>query len=272
MLKQVTIKHFDSFTNRRRPATWKSIRYRALTYLRDEEWKNLRRILAPTFTSNKLKKMFELMKRCTRNLEKSIEYQGNQEIDLKKLFSVFTVDVISTCCFSMDLKDYRNPESELLKSARKFFNVSRFKMAFSMIIPKNILAATGFDINDTTSIDFFERFAQEIINKRRQLNTQKTLQNKKQDDFLQTLIDAAAEFNGRNKTSLADTERTTDEAEVDSTRSKQQDVVDPMKTTSSASSSSRGDQRSEKTRNAMADSEQVSVERLMPARQQVTRV
>lgn len=196
-IKQVTIKHFDLFTNRRRPATWKSIRYRALTYMRDDEWKNLRKILAPTFTSNKLKKMYELMKRCTKNLSNSIEYQGNQEIDLKKLFSVFTVDVISTCCFSMDLKDYRHPDSEILTSARKFFNVSRLKMAFYMAIPKQLLAISGFDINDTTSIDFFARFATEIINKRRKLSAQKTTQYKKQDDFLQILIDAAAEFNDR---------------------------------------------------------------------------
>jgi cytochrome P450 len=207
VLKQITIKHFDSFTNRRRPATWKAIRYRALTYMRDDEWKNLRKILAPTFTSNKLKKMFELMKRCTKNLEMSINYQRDSEIDLKKLFSVFTVDVISTCCFSMDLKDYRHPDSEILISARKFFNVSRLKMAFAMAIPKQLLAWSGFDINDTTSIEFFARFAQEIINKRRQLSSQQKLQYKKQDDFLQTLIDAAAEFNERKPATMTTNER-----------------------------------------------------------------
>lgn len=208
-IKQVTIKHFDLFTNRRRPATWKSIRYRALTYMRDEEWKNLRKILAPTFTSNKLKRMYELMKRCTKNLSNSIEYQGNQEIDLKKLFSVFTVDVISTCCFSMDLKDYRHPDSEILTSARKFFNVSRLKMAFYMAIPKQLLAISGFDINDTTSIDFFARFATEIINKRRKLAANRSIQYKKQDDFLQILIDAAAEFNERKLSSSTTTSTTT---------------------------------------------------------------
>ena len=170
--------------------------------MRDEEWRNMRKILAPTFTSNKLKKMFELMKRCTKNLEKSIELQAGQEIDLKKLFSVFTVDVISTCCFGMDLKDYRDPESPLLLSARKFFNVSRFKMATSILVPKSLLALSGFDINDTTSIEFFYRFATEIINKRRKLIEQQEKQQKskhfartKFDDFLQTLIEAAAEFN-----------------------------------------------------------------------------
>lgn len=170
--------------------------------MRDDEWKNLRKILAPTFTSNKLKRMYDLMKRCTKNLQNSIEYQSNQEIDLKKLFSVFTVDVISTCCFSMDLKDYRHPDSEILTSARKFFNVSRLKMAFYMAIPKQLLAISGFDINDTTSIDFFARFATEIINKRRLLSKQKSISYKKQDDFLQILIDAAAEFNER-KTSTS---------------------------------------------------------------------
>lgn len=215
VLKQVTIKHFDSFTNRRRPATWKSIRYRALTYLRDDEWKNLRKILAPTFTSNKLKKMYELMKRCTNNLQRSIDHQADQEIDLKKLFSVFTVDVISTCCFSMDLKDYRHPDSEILISARKFFNVSRLKMAFAMAIPKTLLSMCGFDINDTTSIEFFARFATEIINKRRQLSANKHIQPyRKQDDFLQILIDAAAEFNDRKQTAVQSSSNDNDQQQA----------------------------------------------------------
>lgn len=216
-IKQVTIKHFESFTNRRKPATWKSIRYRALTYMRDDEWKNLRKILAPTFTSNKLKKMFELMKRCTKNLQSSIEQYGGEEIDLKKIFSVFTVDVISTCCFSMDLKDYRHPNSEILISARKFFNVSKLKMAVYATVPKNLLAALGFDINDTDSIEFFGRFATEILNKRRKLAENQaarggikrdTLSAKRQDDFLQTLIDAAAEFQERKSTSVSVDEKT----------------------------------------------------------------
>lgn len=193
-IKQVTIKHFESFTNRRRPATWKSIRYRALTYLRDDEWKAIRTTLAPVFTSSKLKKMFDLMKRCTKNVQDSIEKQNGQEIDLKQMFSVFTVDIISTCCFSIDLKDYLHPNSEILVSARKFFNVSRFKMAVAAAIPKTLLAAIGFDINDNLSIEFFGKFGAEIIRKRRELAKQ-SVHSKKQDDFLQTLIDAATKFN-----------------------------------------------------------------------------
>lgn len=221
-IKQVTIKHFEQFTNRRRPATWKSIRYRALTYLRDDEWREMRRILAPTFTGNKLRRMFELMKNCTQNLQLSIQHQGSEtEIDLKRLFSVFTVDIISTCCFSMDLKDFRDPESEMLISARKFFNVSRPKMAFYMALPKPLLAYSGFDINDNSSIEFFARFAQEVINTRRKFAMNPNSIKKKQEDFLQILIDAAAEFNSK-KNLEDDTKCNHDEAHQ--VKLEQQDV------------------------------------------------
>ncbi|KAG9508787.1 Cytochrome P450 3A56, partial [Fragariocoptes setiger] len=190
-IKQVTIKHFHSFTNRRRPMTYRSIRYRALTYMMDDEWKQLRCLLAPIFTSNKLKRMFELMKRCTSHLQTAIASHNGQEVDLKKLFAVYTVDVISACCFSMDLKDYRHPDSQILSSARRFFEVSKFKMAFGMTLPRHLLRAIGFDINDTTSIDFFEKFATDIINKRRQLLAKQVNANSaKPDDFLQILLDA----------------------------------------------------------------------------------
>lgn len=191
--------------------------------MRDDEWRNMRKILAPTFTSNKLKKMYELMKKCTRNMQNSILYQSDQEIDLKKLFSVFTVDIISTCCFSLDLKDYRHPDSEILTSARRFFEVSRLKMAFYQAIPKQLLALTNFDINDVSSIEFFGRFATEIINKRRRLSAKLDANNqagstKRQDDFLQTLIDAAAEFNERK-------EKHSVQAILSDDNNKQQDLI-----------------------------------------------
>lgn len=205
-IKQITIKHFDSFVNRRKPMTWLSIRYRALTYMRDEEWRQMRATLAPIFTSQKLRKMFEMMKKCTNNLHDAILSHEGKEVDLKRLFSVFTVDVISTCCFSIDLKDYRHPDSEILLSARKFFNVSRFKMACGMMLPKRFLQAINFDINDTDSIAFFQRFAQNIITKRRMIAEQSSTANpnnkagaKKQDDFLQVLIEAAHKFCDREE-------------------------------------------------------------------------
>lgn len=200
--------------------------------MRDDEWKNLRKILAPIFTSNKLKRMFELMKRCTKNLQQSIDSQGEREIDLKEIFSVFTVDVISTCCFSMDLKDFRHPDSEILMSARKFFNVSRMKMICAQAIPKSILSFIGFDINDVDSISFFQRFATEVINARRKISSQSAANHlKRQDDFLQTLIDAAAEFNGRNdnhddKTPRTDTTGDQKEEEEKITEGLGQDNVD----------------------------------------------
>lgn len=163
--------------------------------------------------------MFELMKKCTQNLQLSIQHQGNEtEIDLKRLFSVFTVDIISTCCFSMDLKDFRDPESEMLISARKFFNVSRPKMAFYMALPKPLLAYSGFDINDNSSIEFFARFAQEVINTRRRFAMNPNLINKKQEDFLQILIDAAEEFNSKKNLEANDHD------EADEINSEQQDV------------------------------------------------
>lgn len=184
--------------------------------------------------------MFELMKQCTRNLVLSIEYQGKgeNEIDLKRVFSVFTVDIISTCCFSMDLKDFRNPESEMLISARKFFNVSRPKMAFSMALPKSLLAISGFDINDNSSIEFFARFAQQVINTRRKYASLTPLTAaannanfKKKEDFLQILIDAAAEFNSQKTTSTSKTTTTTHDNISNNNNSDNNNDIEPNKQT-----------------------------------------
>uniref|UniRef100_A0A915K8G6 Cytochrome P450 n=1 Tax=Romanomermis culicivorax TaxID=13658 RepID=A0A915K8G6_ROMCU len=54
-IKQITIKDFDKFRNRRILLGQEELN-KAVSLLEDEEWKIIRNVITPTFTSGKLKK------------------------------------------------------------------------------------------------------------------------------------------------------------------------------------------------------------------------
>ncbi|KAJ3651621.1 hypothetical protein Zmor_017648 [Zophobas morio] len=66
-----------------------------------EKWKNVRVKLTPTFTSGKMKMMFQTLLDCEKNLHETIEnlLLHNQPLDMKRLLGCF-LDVIGSCVFS----------------------------------------------------------------------------------------------------------------------------------------------------------------------------
>ncbi|CAF0881016.1 unnamed protein product [Brachionus calyciflorus] len=101
-IKNVMIKDFNYFVNRR---IFDSLLVEPLdkfmTILRDEEWKNVRAIITTAFTTGKLKSMFKHIHECVENLEEFLKNLEEKDgiLDTKDLFSCFTLDVISSCCF-----------------------------------------------------------------------------------------------------------------------------------------------------------------------------
>jgi len=74
LIKNVLVKDFNYFTNRYSSVDIKDrLSYANLFFVRNLAWKILRIKLSPFFTSGKLKKMFELMLECAKNLDTYLE-------------------------------------------------------------------------------------------------------------------------------------------------------------------------------------------------------
>ena len=88
-----------------------------------EDWKNLRKILSPTFTSGKLKKMMEPMtdvsRKALKHLDKLVK-QG-KPIDLKDFFQGYALDTICRCAFSIDTNAHESSDHKLIKAGRAIF-------------------------------------------------------------------------------------------------------------------------------------------------------
>ncbi|KAL3280432.1 hypothetical protein HHI36_017914 [Cryptolaemus montrouzieri] len=85
------------------------------------KWKLLRTKLSPTFTSGKMKMMFENLVECTVSLDKVIDKNLGTTVDIKDVLGRFTTDVIVSCAFGLSCNSLENPNNEFRKKGRALF-------------------------------------------------------------------------------------------------------------------------------------------------------
>lgn len=107
ILKNILVKDFDYFCDRGIYVNEKDDPLSAhLFSLEGNNWRQLRAKLTPTFTSKKMKMMFEIVREIGECFEQVLQNlaRSETEVDLKDLFSCFTIDVIGSCAFGVECK------------------------------------------------------------------------------------------------------------------------------------------------------------------------
>ncbi|XP_069676312.1 cytochrome P450 9e2-like [Periplaneta americana] len=156
LIKTITIKDFDSFTDHRTVFSELSepIWSRGLFSLKGQRWKEMRATLSPAFTSSKMKTMFVLVSECcqqfVRYLEDSsqhphhegykIEQDGDTLIlELKDFYTRYTNDVIATTAFGIGVDSLKQPKNEFYMMGQDATNLGGlriFKWIFFVMMPK----------------------------------------------------------------------------------------------------------------------------------------
>ncbi|KAG5868514.1 hypothetical protein JTB14_036998 [Gonioctena quinquepunctata] len=176
--------------------------------LEDEKWRKLRTKLTPTFTSGKMKMMFQTMISCTSGLEDILkDYSIIQDaVDIKDVVSRFTTDIIGSVAFGIDCNSLKNPESEFRIWGKKIFKsnfVRRIKATITMVIPRNILIKLGFKQTSSEIEEFFMNVVKNTVKYREDNNVFRK-------DFMHLLLQL------KNKGKISDDEnmKTDNEKEV----------------------------------------------------------
>ncbi|XP_026676267.1 cytochrome P450 6a2 [Diaphorina citri] len=100
--------------------------------------RNLREELTPTFSSGKLKFMFETMKACSEDLTVYLErnLRETYSVDVKILCECYTLDVIGSCAFGLKVNCLQDPGSEFRKASLRLFRSS-----FGLTLKRALLRA-----------------------------------------------------------------------------------------------------------------------------------
>ncbi|NXE67494.1 CP3A9 protein, partial [Calcarius ornatus] len=189
IIKSVLVKDcYTTFTNRRR-TDLAGVLNNAVSLAEDDQWKRLRTVLSPTFTSGKLKEMFPIMKHYGEALVKNVQEQvkENSSISVKDIFGSYSMDVVTSTSFGVNIDSMNNPKDPFVREMKKlvkfdFFNpVFILSFAFPFLIP--VMAKMNVNIFPRDAVDFFMRSLAKIKQDREKEA------HKGRVDFLQLMIE-----------------------------------------------------------------------------------
>ncbi|KAK3869989.1 hypothetical protein Pcinc_024733 [Petrolisthes cinctipes] len=171
-MKLILTKDFDHFTDRPAITPEKdNISGQAIGNAMGEEWKILRAILSPTFSSGKVKRMFPLVCQNADTLVTSCLHEAskNPALDMKNMFGRFTMDTIASCAFGIDCSSFLKEKPEFVQMAETVFRTSfsgLVKLFIRMSFPR-IARALGIS-RDGPDVDFFRIVVEETIRTRKE--------------------------------------------------------------------------------------------------------
>jgi len=150
LIKNILVKDFSYFIDRySSPEENDRLSYANIFFLKNPAWKILRTKLTPFFTTGKLKKMFELMKVCSKNLNTYLESLKLEdkgiEMEIKDLTAKYGTDIIGTTAYGLNVNSLNNPDDEFRKHGKKIFdfNIIRgFEMLSIFFLPNIVRMAS----------------------------------------------------------------------------------------------------------------------------------
>lgn len=144
----------------------------------------MRAKLSPTFTSGKMKLMFEtVVNICDEMISYLNENDKSVEIEMKDILARFTTDVIGNVAFGLDMNSMKNPDSMFRKMGRKVFDtppLQTLKVLFLTSFRKTA-QKFGFVVNNKEVSNFFLSSIKETVEYRENNDV-------KRNDFLSLLL------------------------------------------------------------------------------------
>ncbi|KAK5638799.1 hypothetical protein RI129_013094 [Pyrocoelia pectoralis] len=142
LLKLTLIKDFDHFVDR--PLNIVSdepLFANNLLVMQGDKWREMRAALTPTFTSNKMKIIFNLISECATNLVDDLENKNEEgvDVDVKEVLTRVINDTIASSIFGIQLNSFADRRNDFFLIGKDLTEVNwlRFlKMLGFSIFPK----------------------------------------------------------------------------------------------------------------------------------------
>ncbi|XP_051017152.1 cytochrome P450 3A9 [Acomys russatus] len=206
MIKTVLVKEcYSTFTNRRSFGP-SGIMKKAISISEDEEWKRIRALLSPTFTSGKLKEMLPIINQYTDMLVKNMK-QGSEKgkpISTKDIFGAYSMDVITATSFGVNVDSLNNPQDPFVEKIKKLLNFDIFEPLFLSVTLFPFLTPVFDALNITMFprdvINFFKTSVERMKYNRMQDK------EKQRVDFLQLMINSQSSKIKESHKALSDME------------------------------------------------------------------
>ncbi|XP_060247070.1 cytochrome P450 3A1 isoform X1 [Meriones unguiculatus] len=190
MIRNILVKEcYSTFTNRRNFGPV-GIMKKAVSISEDEEWKRIRALLSPTFTSGKLKEMFPIVEQYGDILVKYLrgKAEKGKPVPVKEVFGAYSMDVVTSTSFGVNVDSLNNPKDPFVENAKKLLRIDFFDPLFLSVVLFPFLTPIYETLNISMfpkdSLAFFKKFVDKM--KKNRLNSNE----KHRVDFLQLMMKA----------------------------------------------------------------------------------
>ncbi|XP_034732333.1 cytochrome P450 3A27-like [Etheostoma cragini] len=190
MIKTILVKECYSVFTNRRDLGLNGPLSDAVSIVEDEKWKRIRSVLSPSFTSGRLKEMYTIMLQHSSNLIKSLhtKVEADKVIDVKEVFGPYSMDVVTSTAFSVDIDSINHPSDPFVANIKKMvkFNLLNPFLLLVVLFPflGPVLDKMGFSFFPAGVLNFFFNFLKTIKSDRNK-NEHKT-----RVDFMQLMVDS----------------------------------------------------------------------------------
>lgn len=190
MIKTILVKEcYSVFTNRRSIGPVGFMKD-AISLSEDEQWKRLRSLLSPTFTSGKLKEMFPIIDQYGDMLVKNVkkEVDKGKFVTMKDVFGAYSMDVITSTSFGVNVDSLNKPSDPFVENTKKLLRFN-FLDPFLLAITLFPFLTPVFELLDISLFpksvtNFFKSSIQRMKDSRIKDN------NKNRVDLLQLMINS----------------------------------------------------------------------------------
>lgn len=169
LVKQVLVKDFHLFPNRRMRRTGDPILDNMMVLAPVEIWRRVRPAASPAFSTGKLRKMNALIQDCARITCKHLKAAAEEErdVDMKQFYGHYSLDMIARCAFGTKLDSHTDATNEFVTQARSAFSS---KISLRMIIAVLFPGLMKYFrlVRRGSVFEYFKKVCQRIIADRRQ--------------------------------------------------------------------------------------------------------
>ncbi|KAJ8045034.1 Cytochrome P450 3A24 [Holothuria leucospilota] len=189
MLKEVLVRHFSHFHNRRETPFDDYPLNKALSRLEGARWKLVRNTITPAFSASKMKPISLLINNCCDNLIKHMRSSitTNPDIEVKRLYGNMTMDTIAQSAFGLEVDSQENPKSPFVEHAKAVMNLKMYhpRVFIALMVPQLAPIFNYFKLGlfPTRTKQFFMDVTTQALNLRKDGKNKRV-------DILQLMADA----------------------------------------------------------------------------------
>nr|AXN72720.1 cytochrome P450 3a7 [Physella acuta] len=192
MVKDIFVKNFNCFVDRHSLFEVDPPFSDNLLNLKGEHWKHVRNIVTPTFSSSRLKKMAHHIERNTKIMLENLQalQESGTEVEARDFLSAFTLDVIASTGFGLEINTLKNPNNPFATEAKKVINPNPLLFSLILLIPSltKLFSRLGLSILPQKSLQYFVKVVEAAIEERKRDGLEG-----KVNDFLDLVMNAEKE-------------------------------------------------------------------------------